>query len=71
MTLEGLGDTPFQLRGSTDFRGCGEENISTNSTETTGDVRPLKFELCYSDGGEFNASHAVDNVLRNDASVYW
>jgi len=71
MTLDGLRGTDYQRPGSMDFRTCGEEIISATSVEFSGDVRPLKFELCYSDGGEFNASHAVDNVLRNDASVYW
>ncbi|KAG0054440.1 Heteroproteinous nuclear ribonucleoprotein U-like protein 1 [Gryganskiella cystojenkinii] len=66
-TLRG---TPFQSRNSLSYSSCGEEVIPTTNVETVGDVWPLKFELCYADGGEFNASHSVDNVLRNDASVY-
>jgi hypothetical protein len=27
--------------------------------------------MYYADGGEFNAAHSVENVLKNDSSVYW
>ncbi|KAG0241412.1 Heteroproteinous nuclear ribonucleoprotein U-like protein 1 [Actinomortierella wolfii] len=32
--------------------------------------RPLSFEVVYADGGDFNESHSVDNVLKNDGTVY-
>ncbi|KAG0309883.1 hypothetical protein BGZ98_003426 [Dissophora globulifera] len=51
-------------------RGCGE-NAPVSNIETRGDVWPLKFEMYYADGGEFNAAHSVENVLKNDSSVYW
>ncbi|KAG0363091.1 hypothetical protein BGZ54_008351 [Gamsiella multidivaricata] len=49
--------------------GCGER-ASVVCTETQGDVWPLNFDMYYADGGEFNAAHSVENVLKNDSSVY-
>lgn len=60
----------YGRRPSTDARGCGEVNYATNM-EARGDVWPLKFDMYYADGGEFNAAHSVENVLKNDSSVYW
>ncbi|KAF9117345.1 hypothetical protein BGW39_002265, partial [Mortierella sp. 14UC] len=59
----------YGRRPSTDARGCGEANYAAN-LEAQGDVWPLKFDMYYADGGEFNAAHAVENVLKNDSSVY-
>ncbi|KAF9105896.1 hypothetical protein BGX29_011108 [Mortierella sp. GBA35] len=56
-------------RFSTDSRGCGEVNDAL-STEMQGDVWPLKFDMYYADGGEFNAAHSVENLFKNDSSVY-
>ncbi|KFH71366.1 hypothetical protein MVEG_01665 [Podila verticillata NRRL 6337] len=50
-------------------RGCGE-SYSVANIEAMGDVWPLKFDMYYADGGEFNAAHSVENVLKNDTSVY-
>ncbi|KAG0087586.1 hypothetical protein BGZ93_010834 [Podila epicladia] len=50
-------------------QGCGE-SYSVANIEATGDVWPLKFHMYYADGGEFNAAHSVENVLKNDTSVY-
>ncbi|KAF9408405.1 hypothetical protein BGZ94_002319 [Podila epigama] len=58
-----------QRRPRADYRGCGEIYSMAN-TEARGDDWPLNFELYYADGGEFNAAHSVDNVLKNDSSVY-
>ncbi|KAF8947972.1 hypothetical protein BGZ47_007110 [Haplosporangium gracile] len=60
----------YGRRSSTDARGCGEMKYAP-SLEARGDVWPLKFDMYYADGGEFNAAHSVDNVLKNDSSVYW
>lgn len=60
----------YGRRTSTDARGCGEVNYAP-SLEARGDVWPLKFDMYYADGGEFNAAHSVENVLKNDSSVYW
>ncbi|KAF9352567.1 hypothetical protein BGX26_009652 [Mortierella sp. AD094] len=59
------------LRGSgtSSHRSCGERAPVTIN-ETQGDVWPLKFEMYHADGGEFNATHSVENVLKNDSSVY-
>lgn len=57
-------------RPSGSGRGCGE-SYSVANIETMGDVWPLKFDMYYADGGEFNAAHSVENVLKNDTSVYW
>ncbi|KAG0246255.1 hypothetical protein BGX31_003445 [Mortierella sp. GBA43] len=57
------------LRNERSYGGCGE-GFPVASTEALGDVWPLKFEMCFADGGEFNAAHAVENVLKNDSSVY-
>ncbi|KAF9922542.1 hypothetical protein FBU30_007328 [Linnemannia zychae] len=54
---------------SADGRSCGEANCIA-SMEAQGDVWPLKFDMYYADGGEFNAAHSVENVLKNDSSVY-
>ncbi|KAF8926459.1 hypothetical protein BGZ58_011170 [Dissophora ornata] len=51
------------------YHGCGE-SATVASMETQGDVWPLKFDMYYADGGEFNAAHSVGNVLKNDSSVY-
>ncbi|KAG0303968.1 hypothetical protein BGZ97_001680 [Linnemannia gamsii] len=59
----------FGRRSSTDAQGCGEMNYAPSS-EARGDVWPLKFDMYYADGGEFNAAHSVENVLKNDSSVY-
>ncbi|KAG0072940.1 hypothetical protein BGZ90_011764 [Linnemannia elongata] len=59
----------YGRRPSTDTRGCGEVNFAPN-LEARGDVWPLKFDMYYADGGEFNAAHSVENVLKNDSSVY-
>ncbi|KAF9183190.1 hypothetical protein BGZ51_004192 [Haplosporangium sp. Z 767] len=48
---------------------CGE-NIPVASNDSYNDVWPLKFDMYYADGGEFNAAHSVENVLKNDSSVY-
>ncbi|KAF9282532.1 hypothetical protein BGZ68_005892 [Mortierella alpina] len=50
--------------------GCGDTVPTAGGTEMIGDVWPLKFDMYYADGGEFNAAHAVENVLKNDSSVY-
>ncbi|KAF9115582.1 hypothetical protein BGX27_007319 [Mortierella sp. AM989] len=55
--------------GIVNHGGCGVSAPAT-SNEAQGDVWPLKFEMYYADGGEFNASHSVENVLKNDSSVY-
>lgn len=60
----------YGWRSSIDVRGCGEVNYAPSS-EDRGDVWPLKFDMYYADGGEFNAAHSVENVLKNDSSVYW
>ncbi|KAF9572476.1 hypothetical protein EC968_009862 [Mortierella alpina] len=49
---------------------CGDIQPTPGGTEMMGDVWPLKFDMYYADGGEFNAAHAVENVLKNDSSVY-
>ncbi|KAF9928826.1 hypothetical protein BGZ67_006752 [Mortierella alpina] len=68
-----VGDRPwaFHREGSNGPRtGCGGILPTSGGTETIGDVWPLKFDMYYADGGEFNATHAVENVLKNDSSVY-
>ncbi|KAI1314926.1 hypothetical protein EDD11_001563 [Mortierella claussenii] len=50
-------------------RACGEVTPGP-SMETRDDIWPMKFDMYYADGGEFNAAHSVENVLRNDTSVY-
>ncbi|KAF9965315.1 hypothetical protein BGZ70_005070, partial [Mortierella alpina] len=50
--------------------GCGDTPPTSGGTEMIGNVWPLKFDMYYADGGEFNAAHAVENVLKNDSSVY-
>jgi len=60
----------FGRRLVTDAQDCGEMNQFA-SAESQGDVWPLKFDMYYADGGEFNAAHSVENVLKNDSSVYW
>ncbi|KAG9069490.1 hypothetical protein KI688_010393 [Linnemannia hyalina] len=59
----------YGRRPLTDARGCGEVNYAP-SLEARGDVWPLTFDMYYADGGEFNAAHSVENVLKNDTSVY-
>ncbi|KAG0366501.1 hypothetical protein BGX24_003660, partial [Mortierella sp. AD032] len=59
----------YGRRSPTDARGCGEAN-SAASLEAQEDVWPLRFDMYYADGGEFNAAHSVENVLKNDSSVY-
>ncbi|KAF9163684.1 hypothetical protein BGX21_006223 [Mortierella sp. AD011] len=55
--------------GTGSYGNCGERTpVSVN--EAQGDVWPLSFEMYHADGGEFNASHSVENVLKNDSSVY-
>ncbi|KAG0250707.1 hypothetical protein DFQ27_009237 [Actinomortierella ambigua] len=41
-----------------------------DSHDTESFSRPLAFEVVYADGGDFNESHSVKNVLKNDSSVY-
>ncbi|KAF9957685.1 hypothetical protein BGZ72_001542 [Mortierella alpina] len=61
----------FHREGSNDSRGgCGDTLPTSGVTEMIGDIWPLKFDMYYADGGEFNAAHAVENVLKNDSSVY-
>ncbi|CAO3573846.1 unnamed protein product [Mortierella alpina] len=61
----------FRREGSIDSRaGCGDSPPTSGGTEMIGNVWPLKFDMYYADGGEFNAAHAVENVLKNDSSVY-
>ena len=60
----------YGRRPSTEARGCGEVNYAP-SLEARGDVWPLNFDMYYADGGEFNAAHSIENVLKNDSSVYW
>ncbi|KAF9901019.1 hypothetical protein EC991_006609 [Linnemannia zychae] len=59
----------YGRRSSTDAHGCGEVNYAAN-VEAQGDVWPLKFDMYYADGGEFNAAHSVENVLKNDSSPH-
>ncbi|KAF9155839.1 hypothetical protein BG015_008416 [Linnemannia schmuckeri] len=59
----------YGWRSSTDARGCGEVNYAP-ALEARGDVWPLKFDMYYADGGEFNAAHSVENVLKNDSSPH-
>ncbi|KAF9432810.1 hypothetical protein BGZ76_010291 [Entomortierella beljakovae] len=55
--------------GAGDNGRCGE-SLPATSNEPRDDVWPLKFDMYYADGGEFNATHSVENVLKNDTSVY-
>lgn len=32
---------------------------------------PLKFEIYAEDGGRYSATYRIENVLKNDGSVYW
>lgn len=32
---------------------------------------PLKFQIMSEDGGRYSATYSVENVLRNDGTVYW
>ncbi|KAF9312277.1 hypothetical protein BG003_006447 [Podila horticola] len=62
-------DSSQTHRPSGTNRACGE-SYSVANIEAMGDVWPLKFDMYYADGGEFNAAHSVENVLKNDTSVY-
>ncbi|KAF8977249.1 hypothetical protein BGZ46_007538 [Entomortierella lignicola] len=70
--IQGGYSSQLTIRGSgiTSHGGCGE-NTQATSNEAQGDVWPLNFEMYHADGGEFNATHSVENVLKNDSSVYW
>ncbi|KAF9578675.1 hypothetical protein BGW38_005418 [Lunasporangiospora selenospora] len=52
-----------------DPNSCSENGFTRDLGRQ--DVWPLKFDMYFADGGEFNASHSVENVLKNDSSVYW
>ncbi|KAF9363471.1 hypothetical protein BGX34_004087 [Mortierella sp. NVP85] len=56
-------------RNARGYEGCGERSLAIG-IEARGDVWPLNFEMYYADGGEFNSAHSVENVLKNDSSVY-
>ncbi|KAG0199004.1 hypothetical protein BGX28_007633 [Mortierella sp. GBA30] len=49
---------------------CAGSTYVVGRKDVRSDVWPLKFEMYYADGGEFNATHGVENVLKNDSSVY-
>ena len=44
--------------------------MPSSSSIYSAPVVPLKFVVCYCDGGDFSSRYPVYNLLRNDASVY-
>ncbi|KAI8062323.1 uncharacterized protein B0P05DRAFT_590505 [Gilbertella persicaria] len=45
-------------------------NMSIEETPTNMNYVPLEFEIVYQDGGQLSANYNIQNVLRNDQSVY-
>jgi hypothetical protein len=45
--------------------------IDVQDTPSNTNYVPLKFEIISEDGGRYSSTYSVENILRNDGTVYW